>query len=78
MLADSSFNICFTFTGIDLIGPLKESGGNKYIATAVCYFTKFVEAKAMPNKTAEQVGIFIFELFLHYGVMKVVISDQVK
>ena len=70
--------IQFNFTGIDLIGPLKESAGNKYIAIAVCYFTKFVEAKAIPNKTAEQIGIFIYELFSRYGVMKVTISDQVK
>ena len=49
--------------GVDLIGPLKEYDGKKYIATAVCYFTKFVEAKAISNKTAEEVGTFIYELF---------------
>ena len=46
-------------TGIDLIGPLKEYEGKKYIATAVDYFTKFVEAKAIPNKTGEEVGLFM-------------------
>ena len=50
-------------SGVDLIGPLQEYEGNKYIATAVCYFTKFVEAKAIPNKTAHEVGTFIYELF---------------
>ena len=68
----------FKFTGIDLIGPLQESEGKKYIATSMCSFTKFVEAKVIPNKTAEQVGIYIYELFSHYGMMKGVISDQVK
>ena len=35
------------FPGVDLIGPLKEFEGKQYTATAVDYFTKFVEAKAM-------------------------------
>ena len=42
---------------------MKESEGKKYIATAVCYFTKFVEAKAIPNKMGEEIGLFIYELF---------------
>ena len=45
--------------GVDLIGPLKEYDGKEYIATAVCYFTKFMEAKAISNKTAEEVETFI-------------------
>ena len=51
------------FIGVDLIGPLKEYDGKEYIATAVCYFTKFVEARAISNKMAEEVGTFIYELF---------------
>ena len=53
-------------TGIDLIGPLKEYEGKKYIATAYDYFTKFVEAKAILNKMGEEVGMFIYELFSRY------------
>ena len=34
------------------MGPLRECNGMKYIATAVCYFTKFVEAKQIPGKCA--------------------------
>ena len=41
-------------------------------------FPKFVEAKAIPAKTGEQVGLFIYELFMRYSVMEVYISDQVK
>ena len=56
--------ICkFLYLGVDLIGPLKEYEGKQYIATAVDYFTKFVEAKVISNKTAEEVGTFIYELF---------------
>ena len=53
-------------TGIELIGPLKEYEGKKYIATAVCYFTKFVKVKAIPNNTGEEVAMFIYELFSRY------------
>ena len=53
----------FLYLGVDLIGPLKEYEGKQYIATAVDYFTKSVEAKAISNKTAEEVGTFIYKLF---------------
>ena len=56
-------NFYIEIPGVDLIGPLKEYDGKKYIATAVCYFTKFVEAKAISNKTGDEVGTFIYELF---------------
>ena len=49
--------------GVDQIGPLREYEGKQYIATAVCYFTKWVEAKAISNKTGHEVGSFIYELF---------------
>ena len=39
--------------------PLRECNGMKYIATAVCYFTKFVEAKPIPEKTGVQVAGFM-------------------
>ena len=69
---------CFvvTFVGIDLVGPLKECNRKKYIATAVCYFMKFVEAKLIPDKTGEQVALFIYELMSRYGVFETAISDQ--
>ena len=72
-----SKNYCF-LTGVDLIGPLKEYEGLKCITTAVCYFSKFVEAKAIPAKTGEQVGLFIYELFMRYGVMEVCTTDPAK
>ena len=62
--------------GIDLVGPLKECNGNKYIATAVCYFMKFVEAKLIPDKTGEQVALFIYELMSRYGIFETALSDQ--
>jgi hypothetical protein len=38
---------------MDLVGPLPTAQGNyKFIAVAVDYFTKWVEAKALANITA--------------------------
>ena len=64
--------------GIDLIGPLKESGPlkMKYIVTAVDYCSKWVEAEGIPDKCAKSVAIFLWQLQCRYGVAKVLISDQ--
>ena len=64
------------FVGIDLVGPLRECNGYKYLVTAVDYFLKYVEAKPITEKTGEQIGLFIYQLFCRYGVMQVVISDN--
>ena len=53
-----------------------ECEGKQYIATVVCYFTKYVEAKAIPEKTGEQVAWFIYELISRYGCFEIALSDQ--
>ncbi|GJS13335.1 reverse transcriptase domain-containing protein [Tanacetum coccineum] len=40
--------------GIDFIGPFSSSKGNKYILVAVDYFSKWVEAKALPTNDARE------------------------
>ena len=48
--------------GVDLIGPLPETArGNKYIMTVSCYFSKWPEATALPNKNAVGVAEFLFK-----------------
>ena len=48
--------------GIDFIRPLKESSkGNKYIITAIDYFTHWVEVKATPTASAKEAAIFIYK-----------------
>ena len=44
------------------MGPLRECNGMKYVATAVCYFRKFVEGKPIPEKAGVQVAGFIYNL----------------
>ena len=49
--------------GIDLVGPLpKTARGNRYIVTLVDYFSKWPEAEALPDKTAETVALFLYKM----------------
>ena len=65
-----------TFVGIDLVGPLHEVNGKKYIATAICYFSKYVEAQAIGSKNATEIADFLFGLISQYGIFQRVHSDQ--
>ena len=63
--------------GIDLIGPLPETErGNKYIITATDYFSKWLEAAALQDKTALGVAEFLFSLFCRHGWPEIVLSNQ--
>ena len=65
--------------GVDLVGPLQvTSSGNQYIVVAVDYFSKWLEAKAIPSKEAIHVADFLNSLFLRHGFPEVLISDQVR
>jgi hypothetical protein len=68
----------FERIGIDIVGPLPETGNkNKYIVVAMDYFTKWPEAKALSNATAENVAKFIYEdIICRHGVPKILLSDQ--
>ena len=47
----------WSLVGIDLIGPLKKtSRGKRFILTMTCYFSKWVEAFALPDKSARSVA----------------------
>nr|GEZ61372.1 reverse transcriptase domain-containing protein [Tanacetum cinerariifolium] len=65
----------FDVWGIDFIGPFPSSSGNKYILIAVDYFSKWVEAKALPTNDARVVK-FLKSLFSRFGTPKAIISDH--
>nr|GEU98554.1 reverse transcriptase domain-containing protein [Tanacetum cinerariifolium] len=48
--------------GIDFMGPFSSSRGNKYILVAVDYFSKWVEAKALPTNDARVVVMLKYEV----------------
>ena len=63
--------------GVDLIGPLQETkNGNKYIFTATDYYTKWVEAFPIQNKSAVSVAKCFLQLFYRHGASYAILSDQ--
>lgn len=51
--------------GIDFVGPVTEStNGNCYILTVSDYFTKWVEAVALPTKCASGIANSLFKVSL--------------
>src|SRR5437762_1963245 len=68
----------FERIGIDFVGPLERTkNGNKYILVATDYLTKWPEAKAMREATAENVIEFIYErIICRHGCLKVILSDR--
>ncbi len=67
----------FTRVGLDIIGPLPiTKNGNAYIITLVDYFTKWVEAKAIPNMKSEEVIKFLTEIFARHGPPEIIITDN--
>jgi len=68
----------FERVGIDLVGPLpKTTYGNVYIAVAVDYLTKWPEARAIPDATADSVAAFFYEdIICRHGCPKELVSDN--
>nr|GEW06159.1 reverse transcriptase domain-containing protein [Tanacetum cinerariifolium] len=62
--------------GSDFMGPFLSSRRNKYILVAVDYFSRWVEAKALPTNDARVVVKFLKSLFARFGTPKAIISDR--
>src|ERR1044072_8507753 len=64
--------------GIDFVGPFPETTkGNKYIITAMDYFTRWPEARAVPTATSQEAAKFIYEeLICRHGIINILHSDQ--
>jgi transposase InsO family protein len=64
---------------VDILGPLElaTERNNKYILVVVDYLTKWSEAYAMPNQTAETVSSKIVDEFVcRFGIPEQLHSDQ--
>src|SRR5215469_16969020 len=64
--------------GIDIVGPLPiTEEGNRYIVTAMDYFTKWPEARALKEATAAKVVDFIFDdIICRHGTPRRILSDR--
>nr|GEZ32323.1 reverse transcriptase domain-containing protein [Tanacetum cinerariifolium] len=56
--------------------PFPSLRGNRYILVAVDYFSKRVEAKALPTNDAHVVVKFLKSLFVRFETPKAIISDR--
>jgi hypothetical protein len=66
----------WTQIGIDLCSLPKSPEGFVGIVVAVDYFTKWVEAEPIRDKTANTVASFLYSLICRHGCANVQINDQ--
>ena len=67
----------WSLVGIDNIGPLQETtSDNKYIVGITDHFSKWSEAAAILDKSAEPVAQFLYSVVCRLGCMDSLISDQ--
>ena len=67
----------FYMVGMDVLGPLKTTPrGNRYILTIVDYFTKYVEAYAIPDQKTETVSRCIEDLCSRHGVPSIILTGK--
>ncbi|KAL0188675.1 hypothetical protein M9458_015774, partial [Cirrhinus mrigala] len=64
--------------GIDIMGPFpRTTRGNRFVLTAMDYFTKWPEAFALPDQEAETVAnALVGGMFSRFGVPQSIHSDQ--
>ena len=62
--------------GIDLCSLPKTSDGHIGMVVAVDYFSKWVEAEAIKDKSAETVADFLYKLICRHGCCEIHIKDQ--
>ena len=63
---------------VDVLGPLRGiDQGNRYILVVMDYFSKWVEALAMPEQSAETVAhLLVTEVISRFGVLLQIHTDQ--
>ena len=74
-LATSPFQVI----GMDFLGPItpKSTNGNSYIMVMTDYFSKWIEAVALPDTTATTTAdCFYKHIILRHGPPKTIISDR--
>ena len=64
---------------MDLIGPFKPSAlGYKFVLIVTDYFSKYVEAIAIRNKSADSVAKGIYKIYCRQGAPVHIITDQLQ
>ena len=69
----------WSLVGMDLIGPFRPTPEKFcYVLTVTDYFSKYVEAVPICDKSAPSVARGIYKVYLRHGAPVSVISDQGK
>lgn len=63
---------------IDIVGPLPNSFGKRYIIIAIDHYTKYGFADAFPKIDGSIVRDFVKNIFIKHGAWKTVITDNAK
>ncbi|KAH6581343.1 hypothetical protein BASA61_009122 [Batrachochytrium salamandrivorans] len=72
-----SVAIPFERWGLDFIQDLPETkSGNRHIITAIDYASRWVVAKAVPNRDAVTVASFLYDIMMDYGAPYEVFTDR--
>ncbi|CAK9302239.1 unnamed protein product [Gordionus sp. m RMFG-2023] len=66
----------WTQIGVDLTALPESEDGYKYIAVAVDYFSKYIVAMPLKDKTAKSISRFLYSLLCTHGRAKIQINDQ--
>ena len=72
-------NVPFEVLSLDTYGPLQPCAetGNRYILTAVCMLTGWLELKPVRNKSAEEVAKFIMEQIIpNHSCPRCILTDR--
>ncbi|XP_074327644.1 uncharacterized protein LOC141665560 [Apium graveolens] len=79
-LTSISTPIVFAMWGMDILGPFPvASGQRKFIAVAIDYFTKWIEAKALAKITTKQIAQFFWEnVICQFGIPHIIVMDNGK
>lgn len=68
----------FEMVSLDIVGPFPRSGrGNKYLLTFIDHLTRYTEAIAIPEQTAEATAkAFVEKIITRHGVPHRLLTDQ--
>lgn len=59
------------------MGPYNQTtSGNRYILSMTCYFSKWIEAFPLPDKSARNVANALYKAYCRHGAPVSIISDQ--
>lgn len=65
--------------GLDVKHVSTSRMGSRYIVAAICYLTKYVEARPLQFQTTADIGLFIYEdIICRYGVPAILHTDNGK